>query len=249
MSSEKQRRRSRYGAYELKATYQRNMLAGMVAVFGRVLLVLVSGAIASRLMVPMEEPVTEEVGDTVFVQVDWKDPPKVLRDHSDVSVAGPPTSDVVGVDGYNPVGDDEPITDVALPTVGGFDFPIMGDSGADGDLTGVGGIPSGSDGSGEPRPGKFVKVEIMPEMIYEHKPEYPKLVKKAGIEGTVWIWVAIDEEGLVTKAQVSRTSGNEALDEAALRAAYKCKYSPALQNGRAVKIGVTYKVEFVINDK
>jgi len=38
------------------------------------------------------------------------------------------------------------------------------------------------------------------------------------------------------------------LDEAALDAAYKNKFKPGIQNNRAITVGVTYKVVFVLDN-
>ena len=36
-----------------------------------------------------------------------------------------------------------------------------------------------------------------------------------------------------------------AAEEAAVKAAYKCRFKPAIQNGRPVAVWVSYQVEFV----
>ena len=58
----------------------------------------------------------------------------------------------------------------------------------------------------------------------------------------------MDEEGAVRQAIVGKTSGVNSLDEAAVKAAYKCKFKPGIQNNRPVKVWVTYKVEFELTN-
>jgi len=99
-----------------------------------------------------------------------------------------------------------------------------------------------------PAPDEFVPVEIYPEMIYQHQPDYPRLAKQAGITGTVWVKALVNEEGNVLKAIVAKSSGTVSLDEAAVEAAKKNKFKPGIQNGRPVKVWVTYPVEFTLED-
>ena len=100
-----------------------------------------------------------------------------------------------------------------------------------------------------PRPDDFVEVETMPEMIYTESPVYPDSVKKDGITGEVWIKSLVDKQGSVQTAIVGKSSGTPALDEAALKAAYKCKFHPAMQDSQPVAVWVTYKVEFTLDEK
>jgi TonB family protein len=99
-----------------------------------------------------------------------------------------------------------------------------------------------------PAPDEFILVDIRPELINGYNPDYPKLAEQAGITGVVWVKVLVDEEGKVLKAIVDKSSGTVSLDEAALEAAYKCRYKPGIQDGHPVKVWVTYDVEFKPDD-
>jgi TonB family protein len=105
------------------------------------------------------------------------------------------------------------------------------------------GVPSGYE---DPWPvrGDFVYVETPPELVYSVTPEYPRMAKEVGIEGTVVIQALVGKEGDVLDAVVFVSSGNTLLDAAALAVAWKYKYRPAIQNGRPLAIWVTYNVEF-----
>ncbi len=98
-----------------------------------------------------------------------------------------------------------------------------------------------------PQPDEFVPVEVPPVMIYCATPDYPRLAYQAGIEGVVWVQALVDKHGVVREAQVGKSSGTVALDEAAVRAAYLCRYTPGIQNGRPIACWVSYRVEFVID--
>ncbi len=90
----------------------------------------------------------------------------------------------------------------------------------------------------------LVPLEVQPKIVYNHTPDYPRLAKQAGITGTVWVKALVDEAGKVLKAIVARSSGTVSLDEAAVKAAYKNKFTPGIQEGKPVKAWVTYPVEF-----
>ena len=99
-----------------------------------------------------------------------------------------------------------------------------------------------------PPPDEFVPVEVQPEMIFQQQPEYPRIAKSAGLTGLVWVKALVDKEGNVRQAMVGKSCGTQALDDAAVAAAYKNKFKPAIQNGRPIALWVTYKVEFKLND-
>jgi protein TonB len=90
---------------------------------------------------------------------------------------------------------------------------------------------------------------FLPEMIYRQVPNYPKKAKKEKITWTVWIQCLIDEQGNVIKSFVRESSGNDELDMAAYEASLKCKFAPAIQEGKLKKIWVSFPYEFVMTEK
>ena len=95
---------------------------------------------------------------------------------------------------------------------------------------------------------EIVQVDIIAEMIHYETPKYPRLARQAGLEGPVWIKALVVSNGSVRSAVVYKGSGTRALDVAALQAARKCQFKPAIQNGRPVAMWVTYKVDFELDD-
>lgn len=73
---------------------------------------------------------------------------------------------------------------------------------------------------------------------------YPPLLRGAGIGGTTNVWFLIDEEGQVLETRIQRSSGHEALDQAALRVAGSMRFSPARQRGEPVKVWVALPITF-----
>ena len=99
------------------------------------------------------------------------------------------------------------------------------------------------------RPGsdEFIENGQMPEMIYNQEPVYPSQAKQDGIEGIVWVKVLVNRRGNVIDAITHKSSGTPMLDEAAVAAASKCRFNPAMRNGQPVCVWVVYKVEFKLH--
>jgi bla regulator protein BlaR1 len=74
------------------------------------------------------------------------------------------------------------------------------------------------------------------------KPVYPHEELAAGHEGTVGMKFLVNVDGTVGASRVERTSGFPALDEAALQALSKCRFTPARKGGQPVQTwqGVQY---------
>jgi len=117
-------------------------------------------------------------------------------------------------------------------------------------------LPAGpGGGGGTMRPGAatggseidvvpFYKVEVKPEPVYLPNLEYPDLAKKAGIEGRVLVKMEIDIDGSVMDAQILQSSGNQNLDEVALNQARRCRFKPALQHQRPVRVWVSMPFDY-----
>lgn len=111
------------------------------------------------------------------------------------------------------------------------------------------GVPCmAGDKSEMPSKADFVKVEAQPEMLKQVNPEYPAEARKKGIEGKVMISTLVDKAGLPAKVEISKSSGNKILDEAALKAAQQAKFKPATQEGKPVAVWVSYAITFKLDD-
>lgn len=95
-----------------------------------------------------------------------------------------------------------------------------------------------------------VPVLVAPEMIDRARAErllqdaYPMQLQRAGVGGTVWLRLWIDETGLPSDARISRTSGISELDETALEVAPRFSFLPALQDGRRLGTWIQFPVLF-----
>ncbi|RME26873.1 MAG: energy transducer TonB [Candidatus Zixiibacteriota bacterium] len=231
-----------YGAYRLKAVYQRNLLIELTMV---TILAVASSDLFLSVTPPVHPTTTNHDGGTKRGPI--RDTVHLAK-HVRIVGKSHPTARVgipVPVDDIAEIADmpvlSQSLSPVDLFTDSGAAFGSASDNGysaGSGDLFGDSRYPARD---------AFVPYEIPPEMIYEAVPEYPRLAKEAGWEGTVWIAVLVDIDGHVRKAEITRSSGMPLLDDAALAAASRNRFSPAKQNGHAVAVWVTYRVDFVLN--
>jgi TonB family protein len=73
---------------------------------------------------------------------------------------------------------------------------------------------------------------------------YPPLLHDAGIGGRPDVAVFLDEAGAVQNAEIARTSGYPALDQAALAVARLMRFTPAQNRGRAVAVWIEIPIVF-----
>lgn len=92
----------------------------------------------------------------------------------------------------------------------------------------------------------FIEVEKIPELLSPLKPAYPQLAILAGVEGTVYLKLLIDEKGNVEKGKIEQ-GVKDMIDEAALNAAKKAKFFPAMLNDKPVKVWVILPVAFKLD--
>jgi periplasmic protein TonB len=75
---------------------------------------------------------------------------------------------------------------------------------------------------------------------------YPRMLRDAGIGGSVVVQFFIDEDGNVLRRQLGATSGYTDLDEAALGVAGVMRFAPAMHRDRRVPVWVEIPVVFRI---
>lgn len=99
----------------------------------------------------------------------------------------------------------------------------------------------------------FIHAEVMPEydgglkkmMQYiSGRIRYPASAQRQGIEGTVYISFVIDEEGKVTDVSVTKGISADIDKEAVRVIASMKKWTPGMQNKRAVSVRMTLPIKF-----
>ncbi len=123
-------------------------------------------------------------------------------------------------------------------------------------------VPSGLSGKGEPvaassslyapmgPPGPVEsKVGAVggPQFVHRVLPQYPRLARRLGVEGTVVLRLSIDASGKLTQAEVVQSAGH-GFDEEALRAVRESVFSPAVREGRPVACSALLQIRFQLDN-
>ncbi len=235
-----------YGAYELKAKYQRNMI-----ISNAVVTAFIATIVAVSMLVSGENAKAEPKDGKGLREISIKfEPISIKRPPPPTTRVEPPVKrDIIGSIPV-PVPDDEYFEDeFEIETADSFYSVDEVESGPFDNGIGFGDGSEGTfDGEGDmPGVNQFVVVDRLPEVIKLIKPKYPRLAREAGLEGTVWIAALVDIDGSVIEAKVYKSSELKILDDAALESAYKNIFRPAIKNNQPIKLWVSYKVEFVLD--
>ena len=241
-----------YGAFDLKRYYQRNMLIGtFTALFLAMILMALVRVYGTS---PPEGHETSsgrggKIGPDSLVIV-WKTRPRPgpAAPGLGARLRLPKPTDhgaIIIIDDFSDDADDSLFSPEDTPYYG-FEDP----SGNPGYSEG----PPGNDGIVQGPPGylppvdTFIVCEVQPEFVHNEIPVYPRIAREGGFTAEVLIQAFIGPEGKVIKAQAARCSRpGMGFEEAAVEAAYKCTYRPAIQNGQPVGIWISYTVKFVLD--
>ncbi len=240
-----ERKAKPYGAYELKAKYQRGML------FGTLMTVLIALLFSSLIVysTPVEQPLVPPGHlDSIIVTIGPRISiirPEPIKDRSQLQKLKNKNGIPI------PFPDDELIgEEISIATQ--LEKAIIVDNQGDyyqdsGNHVYV--FQAFEDESGYPEQDEFVYFETPPKMIYAAQPVYPNLAKKAGLESKVWVKALVDKNGDVVEVIILISSeSNAGFDEAAASAAKRCKFRPAVQNGFNVAVWVSFAVEFKLRE-
>ena len=93
---------------------------------------------------------------------------------------------------------------------------------------------------------EFWAVEQEPELVKDAIPAYPPVASKAGLEGSVFVQFLVGSDGRVKQAKVLK--GQEIFREAAIEAALRFVFRPAMQNDKAVAVWMTRRILFKLSD-
>lgn len=260
-------RNRHYGAYELRALYQRHMSRALVIATAMLALLLVFPLVAQLLK---EEVVVvpPTIVDANPIIIDMPDQIKVLpppaASRPPVQPPQPPTvRDIVPIvttdDKVTPtdkVPDREDLIDKKPGLV-----TTIGDPGADPNAsldelkpsTGSGGGGTGETVTEKP----YLYVEQMPQLpggggmgaivaAIQKSVRYPAEALRSQIEGRVYVSFVVNSLGEVSDVKVIKSLGY-GLDEETMRAVKTLpKFIPGKQNGRAVSVAFTVPISFQI---
>jgi TonB family protein len=228
-----------YGAFELKRSYQRNLTWGiiisaaihMIATFSLVFLVRTNDDSDGGRIVVVR----------TIAQLLSPPPPPFLGES--------PSSGQTSVGGsFLPLTEARETETLSKGRYYGDIYGMVYDRSAEGAM-------AGSDSAGYIHIGvpskkslsriRLVETDRMPECVSAVVPTYPKFAKENRIEGEVWLQVLVDKHGNVGEVRVFRKSKSDVgFEQAAMDAALKWKYRPALCNRKPVAVWIFYTLRF-----
>lgn len=237
---------SGYGVLELKRAYRKNMMIGMVTAC-LLHLALIGGAL---IISGYDSGDSEPVGNIVLRTVaDLGAPPTLSTRDMPVRIVAPErASPSVGVP--VPVPDEEAPEEVEVATMDDLANMVSMEPVIELDDVGDQDIVIENLEGLLPSPDEFVPYEEVPEIIENVDPVYPVMAQRAGITGVVWVKALVDKEGKVRDVQIVKDSGaNAGFEEAAIEAAMKTLWKPAISNGQPVAVWTTYRIIFKLRDR
>ena len=87
-------------------------------------------------------------------------------------------------------------------------------------------------------------VDRAPKLIENQPIRYPRLAKKAKIEGFVEFRLWINAQGVVERVNIIKSEPVGVFDDAVIKAARNYRFRPAILDARAVAVTARQKVEF-----
>jgi TonB family protein len=104
---------------------------------------------------------------------------------------------------------------------------------------------TGNTNQDEPGINDFISYDKMPEMVTAVNPDYPEAAKKNQIEGKVYVKLLVDKEGVPKKGVVIK-SDNEIFNQAAVDAALKSRFTPALKDNKPMEVWIVLPYRFTL---
>jgi protein TonB len=228
---------SMYGYKELQAEYNRRM--GMAMVLAGICAGLLSTVFSIDQMM-QKGNLSGHIPPNVVIRWTEIPLPPPIGITEGVAIQAPVLRTSLGIP--VPVPDAMVKPDVNFPTTTELDHPASGETGENG-VPGNGQIVIPPGDEPDPDPGTFIALEEPPMPLFKPVPAYPPLAIKANIEGNVYVNVLVAKDGSIKKAVVTKSTA-DIFDEAALDAAKKWSFRPAMMNHRPVAVWVTIPIRF-----
>lgn len=234
-----------YGAFELKRTYQKNMIMGTSFSALLTALIIVSIWLYNVINHRIPEPVNIIRIRTI---ADLGAPPSVQTRPPQVNIEKPRVAAPnIGIP--EPAREDEIVDEnimiASRKELQDINTPVISENGGSGGSQIVIDIPADEY---MPPSDTFIPVEKYPVLVHEEIPEYPRLARDGGFAGWVIVEAYVDRDGNVRKAHAVKTNRpNMGFEEAAEKAELKCKYRPGIQNGNPIGVWVTHTYRFTLD--
>ncbi len=233
-----------YGAFELKKLYPRNYAIGVTVAILLHLLLIASYYIYQE--ITREDFDNAPTVGRVLKYSELGPPPSIANEAPpQISISGPVAPPTVGIP--VPVPDEQAPPEQTIATQ-----KEMSQTAAPALASDIGGLTTITQDikieDDEPGMDAFVAVEKYPEMVVAKTPEYPEIAKRAGITGRVFVKVLVDKEGKPRRAVVIK-SDSDLFNEAAIAAAMKSAFTPALQNNHPIAVWIVLPYKFQLSDQ
>lgn len=236
-----------YGAFELKRTYQRNMLMGTT--FSALLTAFVIFSVWIYNVITYEDLTPKNV-IRIRTIAELGAPPSLAAKPPQIDIAKPNVAaPKIGIP--TPVADDEVVDeDIVIASreeLQEINAPVISTNDGGGSGTEI--VIDIPEDEYLPSPDEFIPFEVAPQMIDEKLPEYPRLAQEGGFTGWVDVQVYVDKNGDVKRAQAVKTNRpNMGFEDEAVKAALKCKWKPAIQNGNPIGVWAVYRINFKLEN-
>ncbi len=224
-----------YGTFELKQSYQKNLILGMAAALGINLFCVLIITLYPRIF---PEAKTEKITRVWSIAQLITPPP-------------PPELTEEGISGTSSGGIHQPVPKVSRDHNISLRTKYQGETfGFVYDISTTGIEVSNENSSIEIGTPQRLKIELIqadrfPECIRSVLPKYPELARQNGVEGEVWLQILVDKRGKVKDVNIFRKSSIEGgFEEAATQAAWQWEYRPALCNNQPVAVWIVYTLKF-----
>jgi TonB family protein len=225
-----------YGYQELRLLHQRYMMLAMLAAI-LLQFAIVGGYHLAEWLKPIDPPAM-----IIRIPIGTILPPPST--HEQLPIIGPPivsSSFKIGIPVPVPECDVNPDIKYAgqddITNIADHQWDAVGHGKVEIDL------PVNTPVDPDPLPGVYERVERYPEVVIHSVPEYPDIAKRIGLEGSVTVNVLLDKEGKVKKTLLMKST-DDMFIPAALEAAKKWIFTPALMNGKPVLVWVAIPFKF-----
>jgi len=117
-----------------------------------------------------------------------------------------------------------------------------------GDSRGRDGVPGGRERGGGPGGYGTGTISSMPAYAFNPKPEYPPTARRDGQEGKTLLLVEVLPNGRTGRVKIEKSSGYKILDEAAVEAVKKWRFTPAKRGRSPVTTWARVPIDFSLAD-
>lgn len=235
--------RVEYGRSELRKTFQKNFARGMIISF--IIHAIFFGSYYAIKYLAEEDDIPM-VSVRIMKYSDLGPPPSIS------AIPPPPAVGVaanikpsIGVP--VPVPDAEATADQTFATQAELSATPSPALEYTGDASGIVQIQADIQIEDDPGMDAFIPVEKQPQIVKRVIPKYPDMAIRAGLEGTVWVKILVDKDGLPKKAVVIKSTA-ELFNDPAVEAAMGFVFTPAVMNQGPVKVWVSIPFRFALKD-